>query len=538
MNRNLAQMGESAFMYLCNTVNIVATTPKEDKYGWDYFLEFPNDSTSNLPSDSQESAIECKVQIKATDINDGKCQIKLSAMLRLVKAQMPTFVCFINFNKLNDIQELFLVHIDEVIISKVLKRVREIESKNKKINRSKITLHYNNTHQVLDISGLSLLNKIKEYIPNGMNKYIKKKNNLVSNIGFSKQPIGFKMIFPKGTTKNNLIDMSLGLKELENVTISEISQTRFNIELPFNNHPFMDSKNTIVSITPQSIKKVVLLIKKSKYATPLEYTLDLYTSPFNKLVNSKGSKLIFKNELITFTLDFITNDHKFIFNLTNENIYDLNELLNLLKLVNLSHTHNNKALMFELKADHMPDIKLDFSLNATSDIWMLECYNTCNQLFKINNTLELINNNKITIKELEENISTIETLYAFLFAEADSMELKLSLDEKVEENKKIAILIPSTIFINNTLIGILIIFISNVNKLENNKYSVVSFEKRIYETIIMNSNSIDIKYFSDLADKIGKELEGEDIPLSIYLSDYLYIPKKENMYLKMINHNY
>ena len=212
MSRRLGKMAESKFMNLCDTVGIIATKPEVDENGWDYFLEFSNIQDNSQPLDSQPTPISCKVQIKSTDIiNKDQLPIKLSAILRLVKAQMPTFICFMHFDNFNEVQNIFLVHIDKEIISKVLEKVRICEHQQKKINQSTITIQYNKSHKIDTISGLDLKKQIEKFIPNSMSDYINNKNKILKSVGYNDKSIAITMKFPTSITDDDLIDMSMGL---------------------------------------------------------------------------------------------------------------------------------------------------------------------------------------------------------------------------------------------------------------------------------------------------------------------------------------
>ncbi|MEC8568958.1 MAG: DUF4365 domain-containing protein [Pseudomonadota bacterium] len=145
--RDLGQLGESTFAMWCAQVGLIANGSAIDKTGWDYYVEFP--ISSNITThELHKSAFECKVQVKATDKKDRKLAITVSNLRRMATVQMPAFYVFIEFDGKNEAQNAFVLHIDNELVYKILKRVHQIEQseKNKDLNKKTITLTYSEQH--------------------------------------------------------------------------------------------------------------------------------------------------------------------------------------------------------------------------------------------------------------------------------------------------------------------------------------------------------------------------------------------------------
>lgn len=95
--RDLGQMGENSVQLWCSQVGLTANGSRIDKTGWDFVIEFPFQNFIG-PARVHEAAIECKVQVKATDNRDRKWQIKLSNLRRLITAPMPAFILILEFD--------------------------------------------------------------------------------------------------------------------------------------------------------------------------------------------------------------------------------------------------------------------------------------------------------------------------------------------------------------------------------------------------------------------------------------------------------
>ncbi|MBS4018326.1 MAG: hypothetical protein KGZ68_08835, partial [Dechloromonas sp.] len=225
--KDLGQMGESTFNLWCAQAGLTANGSKVDKTGWDFFVEFPF-AERVAPTQIHAPAIECKVQVKATDKTDRKLSIKLSNLRRLITAPMPAFFVFIEFDKKDVAQRAFLVHVDEGLISKTLKRIHELENVSGCFDHHKrsLTIHYGPENEIPSLRGESLKRKIEEYVPSGMSAYMANKRQHLESTGFEN---GFAQITfsTEGETNlTDLIDVSIGLKQSVQISKFESFHTR------------------------------------------------------------------------------------------------------------------------------------------------------------------------------------------------------------------------------------------------------------------------------------------------------------------------
>ncbi|NEQ28685.1 MAG: DUF4365 domain-containing protein, partial [Microcoleus sp. SIO2G3] len=109
--RDVGAMGEATFKRWCSSAGFTANGAQMDKTGWDFLVEFPWQQDERLPRDLLPAPVECRVQIKSTDKKQKGVSVKLSALNRLVKAPIPTFFCFIEFDGQDQEQAAYLVHV-------------------------------------------------------------------------------------------------------------------------------------------------------------------------------------------------------------------------------------------------------------------------------------------------------------------------------------------------------------------------------------------------------------------------------------------
>lgn len=345
--RDLGREGENAFSGWCNHAGFSCNKSLDnDKFGWDFLVEFASEYSDNLPVDSQLPPIECKVQVKATQGYGQRVQIKVSALYRLVKYSNPAFICFIEYGFGHVPERAYLVHVDQNIIAKVLKRVRELESKGKgdKLHNSKITINYRDEHKISSLDGIGIKHKILEYVPQGMFKYTENKIHCVSKVG---NP-GYKL-----TTKfdSNDIDafqdVFLGLKETVFIKEVKAFSSRFDIDLP--NRDKTCEHGAILTIPSlQPTYKHKLLFKKSKYTSGVEFDADVYLTPLGAQFNDSQGKVRITSDIV----ELISDGNELIFTLkfNDKEIIKLSQLKKHMTLMKLITT--NTSFVCEIRDTH------------------------------------------------------------------------------------------------------------------------------------------------------------------------------------------
>ncbi len=176
--RNLGNLGEGYFNKLCNGIGLICNdSQSHDAAGWDFIVSFPHHPNAEVLADNAPPLIECKVQVKATDGLSKKVQITLSNLMKLCTSHLPAFIFFAEFNGHEDPDDVYLVHVDEILIKKTLKRARQngVSKNRKKLNNTKVLISYNESHKLITKNGRALKAAIENHIPNGMEKYITKK---------------------------------------------------------------------------------------------------------------------------------------------------------------------------------------------------------------------------------------------------------------------------------------------------------------------------------------------------------------------------
>ena len=270
-SEDLGVLGESIVKGWCAASGITANPAVIDRYGWDLFLEFPNNHNEYVPRDILGAPIECKIQIKTSRKRRGSIQIKLSAIERLVKDAKPAFILFLELDESSSVQSTYLVHINNDICEKVLKRIREldIQGNSKALNDKQISIKYDETN-LIDSTGEALKKAILSHISISLEDYINQKQTFLKTIGFE-GGCGVAEFKFSNQDIDIFLDAQLNLTNCEiPILDASLSHQRFGLTSP----PFASFEKGFISISN---------------TTPQECTALIYSDETHEQFSFKGS---------------------------------------------------------------------------------------------------------------------------------------------------------------------------------------------------------------------------------------------------------
>jgi len=288
--RNVGAKGEAVFCNLCGDVDLRPNLARVDKTGWDFFVEFPYEIDPSIPADMQVP-IECRIQVKATDKRHRKVPITLSNLWRLINAQMPAFIAFFEFDGQTNVQNGFMVHVDNNLIGKVLKRMREIEESGNPCNFNKrtISVYYDDTDRLQSLDGKCLKETILHHIGKDYITYVRDKREYVQSTGFEDGSAQINFTVEGEEDLERLINVSLGIENEVKITSLSAVHCRFGIR---SHKPFINQdtgKLQMPNVEPITYGKIC--VKLDKLSPDLSFDCKLYNSPFNAMIPDKFKKI-------------------------------------------------------------------------------------------------------------------------------------------------------------------------------------------------------------------------------------------------------
>lgn len=363
MNKiNLGKLGETDFVKWCTQAGLTTNSSKEeDVNGWDYIVEFPFDRKDNTPTDKLKPPIECKVQVKSTQRNDKRLGIKLSVLQRLANYIYPAFILFIKYDKhpAPNALNVYIVHIDDKVIKRVLKRLRENDllTNPKGLNQIQLSISYNDSHKLDNISGSNIKHCISSYVGNCISEYQNNKKKLLNNLGYENG--GISLTFNTNIlNKQKFIDMSLGLTKSINVENFIVKDERFNLRN--DKYIIAESNSGKLSIKPENSQYCTLKFKTGKYSPSISFNAELIPLPINPVLPDSEKVLSFKTPLFSIALDGFKpgkNTAKIYFTLGST--CSLSEIISTLKLF----SNSNSAVNLILEIDGLKNGKVTSNIN-------------------------------------------------------------------------------------------------------------------------------------------------------------------------------
>lgn len=512
--RDLGSLGQFIFAAWCSSVGLTANGSQIDKTGWDFFVEFPLKQEDKLPKDMLPAPIECKIQVKSTDKRERKLSITVSNLNRLVKAQMPTFFCFIEFDGKNEAQSAYLVHVGKGIIEKTLKRIRELQSKGdeNKLNKHTITIHYGDNDRLADTTGESLKSSIESHIPNGIEKYIEIKNELLKNLGFENGRYQGTITVSSNDHIRDIIDLTLGIHK-EVIIEKFISyHSRFGI---ISNQPFEDFGKGFLSIQARPIKAIVKF-KEYEFSPGLSFDANLYLSPLSRLISEKHSKFRVETKLFEIVIE-IFKDDKIIcsFRPKYGERSPLNELRDFLKVLTLLQNSSN-ALILEIQpeSEDLPLFPLrNLSISDKVGDW-LRPYQIAGMAMSICSQFHISESSVIaTIDGLLEFSRSIELLHKVLYGDPKTVTVDFPDEgEGYQEGTKAACTSFIKTVIGNHTLGCCLGIVGSLTLKDESRYRLIADKFLIgRELLAIGNDVIDKEIIHRELDKFEEALQQEEI---------------------------
>lgn len=281
-SRDLGGLGESQFENWSKQVGFTVNKSIIDRTGWDYLVEFPS---NHLSSNSEEStwdqitpSIECRIQVKSNDIYQGKgrSSINLSHVLRFLNSPLPVFFLFFEYGGKNSPQNAYIVHFDEQLMERALKRLRnEYIGSKAKLHNKTFNISYGSQHKLNGLSGTVVKNSIIDHIGN-FSEYCERKVSYVKTAGYIGTGNEITAQFESKIHPSELF-VNFGIGLLDSIDIRKFIgvNKRFGIAAP---KPFIEGENATLR-QPKDRKPNttgVIKVKENEFSNEVILKSDVY----------------------------------------------------------------------------------------------------------------------------------------------------------------------------------------------------------------------------------------------------------------------
>ena len=480
--RDLGLMGESTFSLWCADVGLIPNGSQIDKTGWDFFVEFPFNSDLS-PLEIHKPAFECKVQVKATDKNDRKLPITLSNLRRLITAQMPAFFVFIEFDKEDMAQRAYVVHVDNELISKVLKRLHEIEqsAKDNNFNKRKMTIHYDESNLLDMANGHSLKDRFLHHIGSDVSEYIVNKKSHLESTGYEDGFAQMTFTTEGEESLQTLIDVSLGIEEEVEVTKFKGVDTRFGI---LSNNPLFDSAGgrlSMPNLKPSAEGKI--RFKEDRLSAGLSFECKLYTSPFNQMVPDELKKVRVEGEFFDLKFNPYTGAASYSFSIFEGVRLEVSKFRSAVKLLNLLSTSGKKVIA-ELLFDEYSKLEFkvgcnDQEFDFSKELQALDSAVSVITYFEVSEFVD------ISFEEVSHYGAQICQMDELLSSSPNLLKIEFGVDgEGYDSSQQTACIFLVTAQIGSHIFGVVIVITGTVEEIEGDRYRLITEDVIVEQRIV------------------------------------------------------
>jgi hypothetical protein len=364
-SRDIGNMGERHFSAWCSACGLSANRSEEDKTGWDFVLETPGVEHIGEDGPIDEPPFECKVQIKATDKQERHEDIILDKLWRLAVDPYPAFIIFIEYDGLSDAQRVYVKHVDQELIRRVLKKIHKIEQSDKdnRYNHRTIRVGYSDLDLLPKPHGESLRNALLHHVPDGLTSYVMEKAKFKKIVGREEGGFSLHVTVEGQENIERMIEQSVGITTSFEVTKVIGEQVRFGIK---KKRPDIDAEGGLLSIQSDHKIQATLALRVDKYSPFFCFPVACKPSPFNSVTPPKMHLIRIYNSFIDLRMYPGANLAKVFITYDGQQESELSILKDQLSVI--SHLAKGKTLLAELRLEDGSKIEFDFGADPSSDI--------------------------------------------------------------------------------------------------------------------------------------------------------------------------
>lgn len=511
IQRDVGAKGESTFTSWCADVGLTPNKSGMDRTGWDFMVEFP--FGENIPDADavHVPAIECRVQVKATDKADRKLPITLSNLRRLATAPIPAFIIFIEFDGTDTEQRAYIVHVDEHLMSKILKRIHEITqgSGEKRLNKRTLTIHYNESSMMDKLNGNCLRRTLLNHIGNNILDYVSRKKKTLESAGFEEGSATINFEVEGEENLKQLIDISLGIGKQVTVANFVARYTRFGIvsKRPFINEA--SGKLELPSIKP--VSEGFLRFIESKLSGGISFRARLYISPITQFVPEELRVIRIECEFFEIKYNPYTGQAKHSFRLGEGIRLPVRVFRDAIRAINLLTSPGARFFM-ELDFEGHPRLELRGTGNKqhfdfSKVIPVIECADDIVTRFSPSEEID------ISFKEIITFEKYICQFHEIISSPARAFKIDFTVEpSELDANRKVACISMISVQIGSHILGALMVFTGKAARIDGGQYRLIADAAVIERKITSRRNqSINKDDLSEEIDAIAKKYMDYDV---------------------------
>ncbi|MBO3699404.1 DUF4365 domain-containing protein [Roseivirga sp. E12] len=471
MERDLGNLGEAQFEAYCHGIGITPNKVQIDKTGWDFLVEFPDKAEANGPLDLAPIPIRAYVQVKSSESDRRGSQVKVSNLKRFLGTNEPCFFIFMIFSKSNEPKGIYLVHFDEALISRTLKKLRELSLKGEsQLNKKSLLVTYNESNKVKGSTSESLYTSLTKHLPQGLHSYREWKKGIIENIGYENNGRRFEVTFPKSDLKK-IVDSTLYKESKVPFDTLKIYDERFGIPIELKD---LSTKNGNLFFTKIDEKKLrsCFIFEGKKFW----FEVTISSSPFEQGKNITKTRI--DGKIFDLIISFDTHKASFTPLLQSKEAVEIITHSSFAQV--LKNVYRSKTGEFRIQGPTNLRLGIDFNDHEAKED-LRQFIDASMVLDKLCTHLELPKSQKVSPSDIYEARLRIMILYETLLSEKRMMMTEFTADAVISDGRKMTTTIALFCPLGQIGIGIFMSVYGKVEPVRGNVHRLTPETSTIHD---------------------------------------------------------
>lgn len=327
--RDVGTIGENEFLSWCQPEGFRAQKSAMDRLGWDYLLEREPMRSADQPLDGQNELAKFLVQVKSTDRVGKGPRIKLSALKHLVDADLPAAIAVLEFgNERRSPIRSLIVPVDDMIINKTLRRVRQEEARgNRELHKVTVLVPLDRAVKVGN-EGEGLSDALDAMLGGPFSAYIRNKIQQRQICGFEDGSVVGKFFVHGDDAREKIHSLFLGRRREIDVINLSVERRRFGIPLK-NDTDFF--RNAILEFQAHPLMSGSIELEDLDDGQWTRFSVGVYVVP-PTLNNERNGPIRLANKYFELILDFDKEWAGITFNYDGSQSADLDDAVTIIEV--------------------------------------------------------------------------------------------------------------------------------------------------------------------------------------------------------------
>lgn len=303
-NDELGELGETKLRELAAQAEMVSNPARRDRTGFDSLLELKVAVATPSP-DLVPTAFRAFIQAKAKhrpravaeDNDERRVSIKLSNWQRMVSDTAPWFIFVAHVDEQGIVYEAFLVHVDDALVEKAVKALREAT---RPIHDIMLSTGYGDEHRLAEVHGSHLRRRLLDTIGADVFAYQQRKHAHGNSCGYDTNPL--RATFEFGSSREDLLrqweEIALGDRQTIDFKNVVVEDTRFGRAVVRSDLP---SGAGTLTIAPQA-KPATLYVESADRFEWVSMPAQIYSTLELPMVPAERTKVRIKAGPLSITM--------------------------------------------------------------------------------------------------------------------------------------------------------------------------------------------------------------------------------------------